>query len=74
MCMHVYVRHIDIFQMAVWDHIVLTRAMVTNSSKSGRHYTCQWNGELPLEAEMLLEQHASLNGLNKLQPAAMYVN
>ena len=58
-------------QVSVWEHTVLTRALVNESSRCGGHYIPRWDGELPKLAERLLEQHALLNGLNKLQLAAM---
>lgn len=59
------------FQVSVWEHTVLTRALVNESSRYAGHYIHRWSGELPALAERLLEQHALLNGLNKLQLAAM---
>lgn len=50
---------------------MLMRAMVNESSRKERQYARRWDAELPAEAEKLLEQHAALNGLNKLQQAAM---
>ena len=50
---------------------MLTRAMVNESSRVGNTYVRRWDANLPKEAEKLLEQHATLNGLNKLQQVAM---
>ncbi len=50
---------------------MLTRALVNQSSRLGRHYSRRWDGQLPPMAEKLLEQHAVVNGLNELHLAAM---
>ena len=50
---------------------MLTRAMVNKSSRKCGSYVRRWDAKLPKEAETLLQQHAMLNGLNKLQLAAM---
>ena len=50
---------------------MLTRALVNESSRSAGCYVHRWDGKLHKEGEKLLEQHALLNGLNKLQLAAM---
>lgn len=58
-------------QVSVWEHTMLTRALVSKSSRNAGRYVHRWDGKLHMEGEKLLEQHALLNGLNKLQLAAM---
>ena len=84
MCMNIHVHfsscqcNVLIFphlpsQTCVWEHTMLTRALINEDSRDDGRYIRRWDGVLGPEAEKLLEHYAILNGLNQLQRACVYV-
>ena len=54
---------------SVSDHQLLAHSLVNSCTKIDGKYIRRWNGELPVEAEKLLDYHALLRNISTLQRA-----